>query len=153
LDTLLTELELSNVTLVGHSMGTGEITRYLSRYGDERVSRAVFISPIPPFLLKTEDNPTGVDQSVFEDIKSQIRKDRYAYITEFLKNFYNLSILSHSVSEEKLKADFILAASASPIAFLQCVDTWLTDFRADLSKIRVPSLIIQGDADKILPID
>lgn len=152
LHSVLTELNLHNVTLIGHSMGTGEITRYLSRHGNDRVARAVFISPIPPFLLKTADNPTGLDQSIFEDFKDQIRRDRYAFITTFLKNFYNLGLLHHGVSEEKLQVDFAIAASSSPIAFLECVDTWLTDFRADLAKVKVPSLILHGDADQILPL-
>lgn len=154
LDTIMNELGLTNVTLVGHSMGTGELTRYLAKYGSKRVTRAVFISPIPPFLLKTNDNPSGVDKNVFEGFKEAIKKDRYEFISTFLKNFYNLGVISkHNLSEEKLRADFNLAANSSPIAFLKCVDTWTADFRQDLPKITVPSLIIQGDADKILPFE
>lgn len=154
LDSLLTQLNLYDVTLVGHSMGSGEITRYLSKYGAERVKNAIFVSPIPPFILKTEDNQTGVDQSVFDGFKKAIETDRYAFITEFLKNFYNTDdVVGKPLSNEKIRADFILASSASPIAFLKCVDTWLTDFRDDLPKITVPSLIIQGDMDRILPLD
>lgn len=153
LDCLLTELNLSDVTLVGHSMGTGEVTRYLSMYGSGRVSRAVFVAPIPPFILKSKENPAGVDKSILEGFKEAIKEDRYAFIAEFLKNFYNLEKLTGNkdLSDEKLKADFNLAAVSSPIAFLKCVDTWMSDFREDLPKIDIPSLIIQGDADKILP--
>lgn len=155
LDQLLRHLDLRGVTLVGHSMGTGEIARYLGRYGSERIARAVFVSPIPPFLLQTDDNPEGVDRGVFEKIQSAILADRYAYLTEFLKNFYNLGKLlqKSDVSEEKLRADFHLAARASPIATLACVQTWLEDFRADVAAIDVPSLVIHGDADQILPFD
>lgn len=153
LDKLLNELNLYDAVLIGHSMGSGEITRYLSKYGDQRISGAIFISPIPPYLLKTEDNPEGVDKKIFEDIKHNIVKDRYAYVTEFLKSFYNTeNTVGHYLSQEKLRADFNLATSASPIATLQCVDTWLTDFRDDLPQINVPSLIIQGDDDRILPL-
>lgn len=154
LDKIMTELDLNDVTLVGHSMGSGELTRYLSKYGSKRVARAVFVSPIPPFLLKTEDNKNGVDKNVFESFKAAIVKDRYEFITTFLKNFYNLGVISkNNLTEEKLRADFNLAASSSPIAFLKCVDTWTADFRHDLPKIDVPCLIIQGDEDKILPFN
>lgn len=153
LDHIMTKLDLSDVTLVGHSMGSGEVTRYLSMYGAERVSRAVFVAPIPPYILKSKENPSGVNRDVLEGFKEAIKDDRYAFITEFLKNFYNLSKLSgnEEVSAEKLKADFTLASLSSPIAFLKCVDTWMEDFSDDLSHIDVPSLIIQGDADRILP--
>lgn len=148
---LMTALDLEDVTLVGHSMGTGEVTRYLAEHGPERIRCGVFISPLAPYLLKTADNKTGVDQKVFNGFKAAIEKDRYEFITEFLKNFYNLGVLAHDVSDEKLDADFALAASSSPIAFLKCVDTWTTDFRADLKKIEVPILVIHGDRDNILP--
>lgn len=153
LNILLNELNLQDVTLVGHSMGSGEVTRYLSKFGSERIANAVFVSPIPPFLLQTGDNPDGLKQDIFEDLKSQVRKDRYAFITEFLKNFYNLGLIGKPVSDEKLRADFTLASISSPIGMLNCIDTWLTDFRHDLPKIKVPNLIIQGDSDKILPLE
>ena len=111
------------------------------------------VSPIPPFLLKTEDNSTGVDAKVFADMKGAIKKDPYAFITTFLKNFYSAGPLSKDgVSEEKLRADFTVAARAGATAFLKCVDTWTEDFRPDVAKIDIPLLIIQGDEDKILPI-
>jgi non-heme chloroperoxidase len=151
LDAIIRELDLAEVTLVGHSMGSGEITRYLGLFGSERVAQAVLVSPIPPFLLKTSDNPKGVEQKVFDGFKEAIKKDRYAFITQFLTNFYGLG--ETKVSEEKLRADFNLAANSSPIAFYKCVDTWLTDFRGDLASFDVPCLIIHGDDDKILPFD
>jgi len=154
LKAVIETLELKNVTLIGHSMGTGEIARYLSRYGSENVVRAVMVSPIPPFLLKTSDNSTGVEASVFEGMKAAIKKDPYAFLTTFLKNFYSVGVLTNDgVSEEKLRADFIIGARAGAAAFLKCVDTWTEDFRPDVVKMDVPLLIIQGDNDKILPIE
>lgn len=154
LNAIMVELELENVTLVGHSMGSGEVTRYISHYGADRVKCGVLVSPLQPFLLKTADNQTGVDQSVFDGFKEAIVKDRYAFITQFLKNFYNLGILTTNMSEEKLRADFNLASISSPIAFLKCVDTWITDFRKDLPKLKnIPMLVIHGEKDQIIPID
>ncbi|AFZ66863.1 alpha/beta fold hydrolase [Deinococcus peraridilitoris] len=154
LDALLSHLDLREVVLVGFSMGTGEVSRYLGQYGSERVSKAVLIGPIPPYLLKTADNPEGVDQQVFEGIKDAIRKDRAAYLTQFFENFYNTdALLGSRVSQEVLRLSWNVAARASARATLACVDTWLTDFRADIAKIDVPTLIIHGDADRILPFD
>lgn len=154
LERLLAHLNIRGATLVGHSMGTGEIARYLSTFGSERVRQAVFISPIPPFLLKTDDNPDGVDAKLFDEFKDAIEADRPAFIANFLKQFYNLGkVFGSSVSEERVRVDFAIGTSASPTATLQCVDTWLTDFRPDLHKISVPALVIQGDADKILPFE
>ena len=147
LNRLIEHLQLDHVTLIGHSMGTGEIARYISRYGSEKISKAIMVSPIPPYLLE------NVEQKVFDGIKDAIRKDRYAYMTEFLKNFYNVGVFNTKLSEEKLRADFNLGVSSSATAFLACVDTWLEDFRGDITKINIPLLVIQGDADKILPID
>lgn len=154
LNKVITELELKDVTLIGHSMGTGEIARYISRFGSENIHRAVMISPIPPFLLKTSDNETGVEQKVFDGFKEAIRKDRYAFMTAFLKNFYGNGMLANDgVSDEKLRADFNLGVSSGAHAFLKCVDTWLEDFRDDVTQIDIPLLIIHGVADKVLPID
>jgi len=153
LHTLMEQLDLNDVTLVGHSMGTGEVARYLGNYGSRRVKQAVFIAPIPPFLLKTDDNPQGVDNSVFESIIQSIMADRPAYLTQFLKDFYNLDVtLGKRVSEEVVRANWNVAAGASAIATAACVPTWLTDFRKDVPRITVPSLIIQGDDDRILPL-
>lgn len=152
LNVLLTELDLRDAVLVGHSMGTGEITRYLGGYGSGRVNRAVLISPIPPFLLKTPDNPEGVDQSVFDGFMAAIRKDRHAFQTSFLNDFFNYDqTKGREVSEETFRANWNIAVGAYPIATLACINAWLTDFRADIAGIDVPTLIIQGDADRVLP--
>jgi non-heme chloroperoxidase len=154
LSTLLDHLGLDDVALVGFSMGTGEVTRYLGRYGSGRVRKAALLGVIPPFLLKTDDNPDGVDGQVFDGIKAAIVKDRYAYFKDFLDNFYNVDKLAPDrISDEAWQASFNLAASASPYATYACVDTWLTDFREDLPKIDVPTLVVHGTADRILPYD
>lgn len=159
LNTLITELDLRDAVLVGFSMGSGEVTRYLSKYGSERVSRAVLMGPLQPFLLKTDDNPEGVDQSIFDDIKKNIIKDRPSFFTAFFQNFFNTDQLSGGIfgepriTDEAVKMSFNVAVKASPTGTLACVDTWLTDFRQDLPKIDVPVLIIHGDADRILPFD
>lgn len=152
LNILLSKLNLQDVVLVGFSMGTGEVARFLSTYGVERISKAVMIGPIPPFILKSEENKAGVDIKVFEGIKEAIHKDRLAFLVEFFKNFYNTDVfLGKKVSQEVLDANFIVASSASAKATYDCVSTWMTDFRRDLPSIKVPLLIIQGDADRILP--
>ena len=150
---LIEHLELDDVALVGFSMGTGEVTRYLGTYGSARVRKAALLGVIPPFLLKTDDNPEGVDGQVFEDIKSAIVSDRYAYFKDFFDNFYNVDVLGPArISEQALQASFNVAAGASPYASYACVDTWLTDFRGDLPKIDVPTLVVHGTEDRILPI-
>jgi non-heme chloroperoxidase len=154
LNALLDHLNLSDVDLVGFSMGTGEVTRYLGRYGSGRVRKAALLGAIPPFLLKTDDNPEGVDGQVFEDIKSAIVADRYAYFESFLNNFYNVDKLGGTrISDRAWQASFIVACGASPYATYACVDTWLTDFRGDLPRIDVPLLVVHGTEDRILPFD
>ncbi|MET0512070.1 MAG: alpha/beta hydrolase [Thermoleophilaceae bacterium] len=154
LNALLEHLELEDVLLAGFSMGTGEVVRYLGTYGSRRVRSATLIGAIPPFLLKTEDNPEGVDGQVFENIKAAIVSDRYAYFKDFLDNFYNVDKLGPTrISEQAWQASFNVAAGASPYASYACVDTWLTDFRADLPKIDVPTLVVHGTEDRILPFE
>ena len=154
LSALLEHLDRNDIVLCGFSMGTGEVTRYLSRYGSARVSKAALFGAIPPFLLKTEDNPEGVDGQVFEDIKAAIAKDRYAYFRNFLDNFYNVDALGPDrISDQAGQASFNVAAGASPYATYACVDTWLTDFREDLPKIDVPTLVVHGTDDRILPFE
>lgn len=154
LNKLMTELDLQNAVLVGFSMGTGEVTRYLSNYGSERVSKAVLIGPVPPFLLKTEDNAEGVPQEVFDGIKDAIVKDRPSFFTTFFDNFFNTDELGGTrITDEAIKMSWNVAVQSSAIATLACVDTWLTDFRDDLPKIDVPTLIIHGDSDRILPFE
>lgn len=152
---LLDHLELGeDVALVGFSMGTGEVTRYLGRYGSAGISRAALLGVIPPFLLKTDDNEKGVPQEVFDEIKATVLKDRYLWFEEFFKNFYNTDELApERIGDAALHASFNVAASASPYASYACVDTWLTDFRDDLPKIDVPTLVIHGTADRILPFE
>lgn len=153
LNEIMTKLDLRDAALVGFSMGGGEVARYLGRYGSERVKRAVFIAAIPPLLLKATDNPAGLDGSVFEGIKKAIIADRPAFLSEFLKNFYNVDELgSKRISNQAVHLSWVVAAGASPKGTLDCVQAWLTDFRKDLEKIAVPTLVIHGDADRILPI-
>ena len=150
---LLTHLKLRDFTLVGFSMGGGEVARYLGKHGSKGVSKVVFISSVPPFLLKTSDNPEGVDRSVFEGIEKAIVADRYAFFTEFFKNFYNTDLLlGKRVSQEVVQASWNVAAGASATASLACVPTWYEDFREDLKRVDVPTLVIHGDSDRILPI-
>jgi non-heme chloroperoxidase len=150
---LVTKLKLRDFALVGFSMGGGEVARYVGKYGSKGVSKVVFISSVPPFLLKTSDNPEGVDGSVFEGIQKAIVADRYAFFTEFFKNFYNTDVLlGKRVSEQVVQASWNTAAGSSATASLACVPTWHEDFREDLKRIDVPALVIHGDADRILPI-
>jgi non-heme chloroperoxidase len=152
LNALLEHVGLDDVVLVGFSMGTGEVVRYLGSYGSARVAKAVLMGAIPPFLLKTGDNPDGVDGSVFDGIKEAVLNDRPAYLKNFLDNFYNVDVLGGTrISEQAWQNSFIVAVGASPYAAHACVDTWLTDFRDDLPKVDVPTLLIHGDADRILP--
>jgi non-heme chloroperoxidase len=140
-------------TLVGFSMGGGEVARYFGKYGSKGVSKAVIISGVPPYLLKTADNPEGVDGGVFAGIQKAVAADRYAFFTGFFQNFYNTDVfLGKRVSEQAVQASWNIAASASATASFACVPTWHEDFRADLARIDVPTLVIQGDADRILPI-
>ena len=151
---LIESLDLRDVDLAGHSMGGGEIARYLGKYGSDRVRRAVIISGVPPYLLKTPDTPNGVPQEVFDQIAAGLRADRFAYFTEWNKNFFNLDqTLGTRISEEVVRDAWNTAVGASPTGTIACVATWYTDFRADLAKIDVPVLVMHGTADRILPIE
>jgi non-heme chloroperoxidase len=152
LNALMEALDLRDVTLVGHSMGTGEVTRYLGRYGSARVSRGVLVSPIPPFLLQADDNPEGLPGSLFDGFVHTARDDGPAWMKGFLDNFYNFDKLRGTrVSDQAYQASWNIASSASATAAVACIPTWETDFRADLPRIDVPMLMIQGDADQVLP--
>ena len=154
LNRLLTELDLRDVVLCGFSMGGGEIARYLGTYGSDRVRAAVFVSGVTPFLLKTPDTPNAFDQSVFDDIQAAIAADRFAWLTAFYNDFYNLDVLlGKRVSEEVVTDSWNVSAGASPIATWACPATWKTDFREDLRTIDVPTLVVHGTADRILPIE
>ena len=152
LDKVLRKLDLKKVALVGFSMGSGEVTRYIGKYGTKRVRKAVLIGTLGPYLLKAADNPEGVDSNVFEGIKAAIRADRPAFLMEFLRNFYNYDVTGGKlVSERVLEDNWNVAAGASAIGTLACVDCWIEDFRKNLAKNTVPTLILHGDADRILP--
>ena len=155
LNELLTTLNLNDVVLVGFSMGTGEVARYLSNYGSTRVARAAFLGSLEPFLLKTDDNPDGVPQEVFDGLTEAVTADRYAFFTEFFKNFYNSDTFlgTPRLSQELVNASWNLAARSGATASVAAQPTWLTDFRQDIPKIDVPALILHGTADNILPID
>src|ERR1700692_345719 len=133
---LVTQLKLRDFTVVGFSMGGGEVARYFGKYGSKGVSKAVIISGVPPFLLKTADNPEGVDRSVFEGIQKAVAADRYAFFTEFFKNFYNTDVLLNKrVSEQVVQASWNIAAGASATASLACVPTWHEGFRKGLTPV------------------
>jgi non-heme chloroperoxidase len=154
LDKLLRKLNLKKVALVGFSMGSGEVTRYLGKYGSKRVRKAVLIGTLGPYLVKAADNPEGVDAKVFDGIKAAIRTDRPAFLMEFLRNFYNYDVTGGKlVSERVLEDNWNVAAGASAIGTVACVDCWIEDFRKDAAKNKVPTLILHGDADRILPPD
>ncbi len=151
---LLEHLDLRDAVLVGHSMGTGEVTRYLGRYGSGRVAKGVLVAPIPPYLLQAGDNPDGVPQGVFDGFTAAARADTPAWMKGFLDNFYNTATLRGTlISDQAFNASWNLAVTASATAAVACIATWATDFRDDLPKIDVPILVIQGDADQVLPLD
>ena len=166
LHALLEHLDLRDAVLAGHSMGTGEVTRYLARYGSgdhrgrqlghhrPRVAKAVLISPIPPYLRQAPDNPDGVPQALFDGFAAAARADTPAWMKGFLDTFYNIDDLRGTlVSDQAFQASWNLAVTASAAAAVACIATWTTDFRADLPEIDVPVLVIHGDADQVLPLD
>jgi non-heme chloroperoxidase len=154
LDNLLEHLNVREAVLVGHSMGTGEVARYLGAYGSDRVAKGVLVSPIPPFMLQTSDNPGGVPQSLFDGFVQAAQSDMPAWMKGFLDSFYNFDTLRGTlVSDQAYQASWNIAVGASATAAVACIPTWATDFRPDLDKIDVPMLVIQGDADQVLPLD
>jgi pimeloyl-ACP methyl ester carboxylesterase len=153
LNTLLEYLDLHDAVLAGHSMGTGEVTRYLGRYGSARVAKGVLVAPIPPYLLQAGDNPEGVPQGLFDGFTQAAKADTPAWMKGFLDNFYNVGTLRGTlISDQAWQASWNLAVTASATAAVACISTWTTDFRDDLPKIDVPVLVIQGDADQVLPL-
>jgi non-heme chloroperoxidase len=152
LHALIEALDLDDAILIGHSMGTGEIVRYLATHGSACVSKAILVSPIQPFLLQTEDNADGLPADLFAEFAETALADTPAWMKGFLENFYNYDQLGGTlVSEQALQASWNIATAASATAAVACIATWETDFRDDLPRIDVPVLIVQGDADRILP--
>lgn len=150
---LLETVDVQGAAIFGFSMGGGEVARYMGKYNNGRVTKCAFISAITPALRKDGGNPDGADPSIFDGIKEKIEEDRFAFLQGFLKNFYNQSLLSHAVSDAKLQADFVAASQSSYQAMLFTVDAWLEDFRADLKQITVPTLVIHGNSDQIVPLE
>lgn len=154
LHTLVGHLKLESFSLAGFSMGGGEVVRYIGKYGTKQVKRAALLGGVPPYLLKAADNAEGVDKSVFDGIEAAIKKDRYAFFTGFFKNFYNADkLLGTRVSEEVLRNGWNTAVLSSFTASLACVSTWYTDFRKDVAKVDVPTLVLHADADRIVPLE
>lgn len=155
LNVLMEKLDLTDAVLVGFSMGTGEVARYVSRHGSARVAKVAFLASLEPFLLKTDDNPTGAaPREFFEGVAEQVRKDRYAYYTAFYADFYNLDEnLGTRISEEAVRNSWAVATSGGWYGAAAAPLTWFTDFRADIPTIDVPALILHGTGDRILPID
>ena len=154
LNDIITNLGLTEVTIVGFSMGGGEVARYIGNYGTSKLSKAALISAVPPYMLKTDDNPDGLEKDVFEGFKQEIRKDRPAFLQGFGKQFVNFDKVGDRISQEMADYYWSIACKASPNATLECIDSFgLTDFRDDLKKLDIPTLVVHGDADQIVPIE
>ena len=157
LNALLEALDLRDVILVGFSMGTGELARYVRQYGTDRIAKLAFLASLEPFLVQRDDNPGGVPQDVFDGIVEAARSDRYAWFTQFFQNFYNLDeTLGSRISEEVVRANWATAVSSAPVAAYAVVPAWIEDFRPDVEAVRdagLPTLILHGTADNILPVD
>ena len=155
LNTVVESLDLNDAVLVGFSMGTGEVARYVSTYGSARVAKVAFLASLEPCLLKTDDNPDGVaPKEFFDGVVAAVKADRYAYYTAFFNDFYNLDEnLGTRISEEAVRNSWNIATGSSWFASSAAVATWHEDFRSDIAKIDVPTLILQGTGDRILPID
>ena len=157
LNRILEELDLHDVILVGFSMGTGELARYVSRFGHDRIAKLAFLASLEPFLVAQDDNPEGVPQDVFDGIVKAAKDDRYAWFTQFFQDFYNLNeTLGSRISQETVDANWNVAISSAPVAAYAVVPAWIEDFRADIQAVRAsgkPTLILHGTADNILPID
>ncbi|CUB41608.1 bromoperoxidase [Bacillus cereus] len=152
---LLEQLELQNVTLVGFSMGGGEVARYISTYGTDRIEKVVFAGAVPPYLYKSEDHPEGaLDDATIETFKSGVINDRLAFLDEFTKGFFAAGDRTDLVSESFRLYNWDIAAGASPKGTLDCITAFSkTDFRKDLEKFNIPTLIIHGDSDATVPFE
>jgi non-heme chloroperoxidase len=152
LDAILRHLDVRDATLVGASTGTGDVVRYLGIHGSDRVARAVLLAPLPPFLLRTKDNPDGVEPAIFDELRALVVDDRFAAIKVFLDAYYNMDTLaSGRASDQVWQSSFNVAAAASAMATLAAVQACKEDFREDVRQIDIPVLVIQGDADRIFP--
>lgn len=152
LNAVMDQLDLKDAVLVGFSMGGGEVVRYLSRFGTSRVSKIILVSAVTPYLLKTDDNPEGVDATVFESMLKDMKEDRIGFLDSFQREFFGVNLLNHPVSEPLLDYYRALAWVALPQAMQQCTEAFAkTDFRSDVKAVNVPTLIIHGDSDKIVP--
>jgi non-heme chloroperoxidase len=153
LHALVTHLDLHGATLVGHGMGAGEVLRYLAIHGAARVRRIALLAPVAPFLLRTADNPTGVDGAGFEAIQQALADDRAGFLARFLRDMFSVDVADNRkrISDAALRHALDLAVAASATATLACVATWLTDHRRDLAAVTIPTLIIHGDDDRVLP--
>ncbi|MBC5991949.1 alpha/beta fold hydrolase [Pontibacter cellulosilyticus] len=151
---LIEQLDLRHCVLVGFSMGGGEVVRYLSMFGNDRIDKAILVSSIIPIVKKTDDNPDGVPEDKLDEIMEALRTKRVTFLAEFSKQFYNYSDNKKKVSEEQLKYDWAITSAASPRATIETAKAWAnTDFRQELRNVNVPTLIIHGDADNIVPIE
>ena len=154
LDKVLTELDLREATLVGFSLGTGELARYVGTYGTDRLKGLVFIESLAPSYAKSAENPGGVDEAAVAGVQEAILDDRAAWLTGLLGDFLNLDdYLGTRVSEDTVRNLWNAGAAASPIATWACPPGWLEDFGEDIKRIDVPTLIVHGTADRILPIE
>jgi pimeloyl-ACP methyl ester carboxylesterase len=157
LNTVLETLDLRDVVLVGFSMGTGELARYVSRYGHQRVAKLAFLASLEPFLVARDDNPQGLPQKIFDGIEAAAKGDRYAWYTQFFSDFYNLDEnLGSRISQEAVTGSWNVAVSSAPMAAYAVVSSWIEDFREDVEAVHAsgkPALILHGTADNILPID
>lgn len=154
LQALLTTLDLTNVILAGFSMGGGEVARYLGTYGSARIAKAMFIGAVPPFLLRTEDNPTGAPIEVFEGMMAGVKADRAAFLANFFPAFFNHEPGAKDFPTDAIEFAKWIAYAASPVGTVECIRAFgTTDFRADLKKITIPTLVLHGSADRIVPLD
>ena len=157
LDAVLSALDLQDVVLVGFSMGTGELARYIGKFGSKRVAKLAFLASLEPFLVKTDDNPDGLPQDVFDGIEAAARSDRFAWFTDFYSNFYNLDEnLGDRISQAAVDGSWNVAVGSAPVASYAVVSTWIEDFRSDVAAVKasgVPALIVHGTSDRILPIE
>jgi peroxiredoxin len=154
LNDLMTQLDLRDAVLAGFSMGGGEVARYLGRYGSARVSKAMLLGAVTPFLLKTKDNPGGVDPSVFDGMIAGVKQDRIAFLEQFFPNFYNYEPGMNGVSADLIPFSKWIAWGASPLGTLECITAFgTTDFRGDMKAFTMPTLIAHGDSDRIVPFE